>query len=134
MIPFVLISFVLDLLSTLCYSSKTSKLLARLAKVGRIGLESYMKQFLTFVMLVSAACGIVASRPALGQDHADRYWKVDDVRVGMKGVGKTVMEGRKIEEFRVEVIGILKKVFPNQDIFLAELSGLASSKRASSRE
>ncbi|NQT20921.1 MAG: hypothetical protein HQ592_14535 [Planctomycetes bacterium] len=83
-----------------------------------------MKQFLTFVMLVSAACGIVASRPALGQDHADRYWKVDDVRVGMKGVGKTVMEGRKIEEFRVEVIGILKKVFPNQDIFLAELSGL----------
>ena len=83
-----------------------------------------MRQLFIFVMLLPLACGAVALRPALGQDHADRFWKVDDVRVGMKGIGKTVLKGNKIEEFQVEVIGILKKVFPNQDIFLARLSGM----------
>ena len=78
-----------------------------------------MKSLLTFILLLTATCRI-----GLGQENAARFWKVDDVRVGMKGIGKTVLKGNEIEEFQFEVIGIVRKVFPGQDLFLARLSGL----------
>jgi hypothetical protein len=36
----------------------------------------------------------------------------------LKGYGKTVFEGTKIEKFEIEVVDILKKVFPKQDLIL----------------
>src|SRR5205807_9424338 len=52
------------------------------------------------------------------------YWNVDDVRAGMKGVGRTVMKGTKVEEFRAEVLGVLKNTSPGRDMVLCRLSGL----------
>ncbi|MEW5806730.1 MAG: hypothetical protein AB1756_05205 [Acidobacteriota bacterium] len=49
--------------------------------------------------------------------------KFEDVRAGMKGVGKTVFGGTKVEEFQVEILGKLEKVGPKQNIILARLSG-----------
>ncbi|MEW6456864.1 MAG: SpoIVB peptidase S55 domain-containing protein [Acidobacteriota bacterium] len=46
-----------------------------------------------------------------------------DVKPGMVGKGKTVFEGRKIETFDVEIVGILKNVFPNQSLIIANLKG-----------
>jgi hypothetical protein len=46
-----------------------------------------------------------------------------DVRPGMKGVGRTVFEGTRIDEFQVEVIGVLENVGPKQSIILARLTG-----------
>jgi hypothetical protein len=54
----------------------------------------------------------------------DTYWRVEDVRVGMKGVGRTVMKGTKIEEFSAEILGVLKNTSPGRDLVLARLSGL----------
>ncbi len=54
----------------------------------------------------------------------DSYWRVEDVRVGMKGTGRTVMKGTKIEEFSAEVLGVLKNTSPGRDLVLARLSGL----------
>jgi hypothetical protein len=49
---------------------------------------------------------------------------VDEVRPGMVGIGRTVFEGAKIEEFKVQIIGVLKNVVgPNRDIILARLEG-----------
>src|SRR5690606_14157908 len=49
---------------------------------------------------------------------------VDEVRPGMVGVGRTVFEGRTIEEFRVHILGVLRNVVgPNRDIVLARLEG-----------
>jgi hypothetical protein len=48
---------------------------------------------------------------------------VDDVRPGMKGFGKTVFQGTKIEQFDVELLGVLKNFAPKQDMVLARLSG-----------
>jgi hypothetical protein len=48
---------------------------------------------------------------------------VDEVRPGMKGYGKTVFEGTKIEQFDVELLGVLKNFAPKQDMILARLSG-----------
>jgi len=46
-----------------------------------------------------------------------------EVKPGMKGVGKTVFQGTKIEEFGVEIIGILPNALgPQLDIILARLT------------
>jgi hypothetical protein len=55
--------------------------------------------------------------------HAQEIMPLEQVRPGMVGVGRTVFEGTKIDEFRVEVIGVLENVAPKQSIILARLAG-----------
>lgn len=50
---------------------------------------------------------------------------VDQVKAGMKGVGKTVFEGNKIEEFKVDILGVLKNyptAGPKKSIIMAKLN------------
>lgn len=46
-----------------------------------------------------------------------------EVRAGQRGVGKTVFSGTKIEEFQVEILGVLENLGPRQSVILARLSG-----------
>jgi SpoIVB peptidase S55 len=46
-----------------------------------------------------------------------------DIRAGQRGIGRTVFSGNKIEEFQVEILGVLENVGPKQSIILARLSG-----------
>ena len=46
-----------------------------------------------------------------------------DIRVGQRGVGKTVFVGNRVEEFQVEVLGVLENLGPKQSVILARLSG-----------
>jgi hypothetical protein len=55
--------------------------------------------------------------------RAQEILPLDQVRPGMVGVGRTVFEGTKIEDFRVEIIGVLENVAPKQSIILARLEG-----------
>jgi len=49
---------------------------------------------------------------------------LSDVRPGLKGVGRTIFEGDKIEEFQVEFLGVLKNALaPKRDLILARLTG-----------
>jgi hypothetical protein len=49
---------------------------------------------------------------------------VAEVRPGMRGVGRTVFEGTRIDEFRVEVLGVLENVLgPGGSMILARLEG-----------
>ncbi|MBI4463107.1 MAG: hypothetical protein HY647_00235 [Acidobacteria bacterium] len=41
----------------------------------------------------------------------------------MTGVGKTVFSGNQIEEFQVEILGVLRNVAPRQSVILGRLSG-----------
>src|SRR6188508_1142904 len=77
-----------------------------------------MKKFTAILFLLSLAMitnGQVAPN--------GRFMGVDEVRSGMKGVGRTVFEGTAIQEFQVEIMGVLKNVQPKQDLILARLSG-----------
>ncbi|OCL25631.1 SpoIVB peptidase S55 [Orenia metallireducens] len=47
---------------------------------------------------------------------------LSEVRPGMKGTGKTVLRGNKIEEFDVEVVSVLTDQ-PGQDLILVKTSG-----------
>jgi hypothetical protein len=55
-------------------------------------------------------------------------WKVADVRAGMKGFGRTVMKGTKVETFQVAVLGVLENTSPGRDLILCRLSGLGLEK------
>ena len=77
-----------------------------------------MKKFATILILLCTAFAAAAqTRPDT------RFMDVDELRPGMKGVGRTVFEGITIEDFQVEIMGVLKSVQPRQDVILARLSG-----------
>jgi hypothetical protein len=70
-------------------------------------------------ILLAASC-----IPALaGEPDPKTYWDVKDLRPGMKGVGKTVMVGTKLEEFGAEVLGVMRDVSPGRDMVLCRLTG-----------
>jgi hypothetical protein len=70
--------------------------------------------------VLSVLAGVVVAAPVA----QTRIIPVSEVRPGMVGVGHTVFQGNKIEEFTVHVIGVLKNVVgPNRDIILARLEG-----------
>jgi hypothetical protein len=48
---------------------------------------------------------------------------LSQVKPGMKGLGKSVFAGDKVENFEVEIIGILENVQPKKNWILARLSG-----------
>ncbi len=54
---------------------------------------------------------------------AQNFFPLKDVRPGMHGVGRTVFHGDQIEEFQVEILGVLENLGPKQTIILAKLSG-----------
>src|SRR5688572_21495870 len=77
-----------------------------------------MKKLIAILILFSASVAVTAQNPQNG-----RFMAVDEVRPGMKGIGRTVFEGTAIQDFQVEVMGVLRNVQPKQDLILARLSG-----------
>lgn len=66
------------------------------------------------VILLSLALHLTALTP---------IFPLKDIRAGQRGIGKTVFSGNKIEEFQVEVLGVLENLGPKQSVILARLSG-----------
>ena len=53
-----------------------------------------------------------------------QLFPIAEIKPGLKGVGRTIFQGDQIEEFQVEILGILKNVLaPKHDLILARLSG-----------
>jgi hypothetical protein len=49
---------------------------------------------------------------------------IGDVRPGMVGIGRTVFAGDTLEEFRANIVGVLRNVNgPKRDLILARLEG-----------
>src|SRR5258708_29554950 len=60
---------------------------------------------------------------ALALSAAPAIFPLKDIRAGQRGIGRTVFSGTRVEEFQVEVLGVLENVAPRQSIILAPLSG-----------
>jgi hypothetical protein len=80
--------------------------------------------FLVPVAFVGVAGILSLLPPAQAGPKPETYWRVDDIRPGMKGQGRTVMKGTKVEPFDAEVLGVLKNTSPGRDLVLCRLSGL----------
>jgi hypothetical protein len=55
--------------------------------------------------------------------YALEVFPLDQVVPGLVGVGKTVIQGREIKEFAVEVLGVVPQSPPTPDLILVRLSG-----------
>lgn len=69
---------------------------------------------LRFLVFFIVALDVVALTP---------IFPLKEIRAGQRGIGKTVFSGNKIEEFQVEVLGVLENMGPKQSVILARLSG-----------
>ncbi len=74
-------------------------------------------------LLVQPSTGRAAAVPPL-----TRVWQVEDIQRGMKGYGRTVLQGTKVETFQVEILGVMRNTSPGRDLILARLSGLGLEK------
>src|SRR3954470_16313536 len=73
---------------------------------------------LFFALSVSLAL-LVVSLPA-----AAPYYPIDQIKPGMVATGYTVWQGTKVEEFTVNILGVLRNVIgPKRDLILARLEG-----------
>jgi hypothetical protein len=87
---------------------------------------SFLPQSVLYGVLL--ATFLLSRSPAQAGPNPTTYWQVDDVRPGLKGFGRTVMKGTKVETFDVEVLGVLKNTSPGRDMILCRLSGLGLEK------
>ncbi|HEV8397868.1 MAG TPA: SpoIVB peptidase S55 domain-containing protein [Vicinamibacterales bacterium] len=67
------------------------------------------------VLLVCLAAGLPAQT---------RTFPLDDLKAGMVGIGRTVFEGDRLDEFKVHILGVLRNTIgPRRNLILARLEG-----------
>jgi hypothetical protein len=54
---------------------------------------------------------------------ADQIMRLSEVKEGMIGTGRTVFKGTDIEEFQVEILGVMHNFFPQHSMILGILKG-----------
>jgi hypothetical protein len=69
------------------------------------------------------ATAVLLLMPALALQAAPPIFPLKDVRAGQHGVGRTVFAGSKVEEFQVEILGVLENIGPHESIILGRLKG-----------
>lgn len=74
-------------------------------------------------LLRAAVLGLILGPAAALPLPAQEIIPFSEIRTGMKGTGRSVFSGTKVEEFQVEVIGTLQNIGPSRDLILARLAG-----------
>src|SRR5687767_15451408 len=71
------------------------------------------------VVIIALLLAVAAGLPA-----QSRTFPVDEIKPGMVGIGRTVFEGDRLEEFKVHIIGVLRNAIgPRRNLILARLEG-----------
>ena len=79
-------------------------------------------QYRATLGLAGAVLAAVTLAAAPRQSAA--FLPVADIRPGMVGIGRTVFAGETIEEFRVNILGVLRNIIgPGRNLILAKLEG-----------
>jgi len=73
---------------------------------------------ISWLFVVAVALGVVLSAEAVAS-----ILPLSQIQTGMKGKGRSVFVGHEIEEFDVEILGILRNYQPQRNLILAKLSG-----------
>src|SRR6185436_17004849 len=73
----------------------------------------------TFASAVALVLFLAAGLPA-----QSRTFSVDELKAGMVGIGRTVFEGDRLDEFKVHIIGVLHNLIgTKRNLVLARLEG-----------
>ncbi len=88
-------------------------------------------KFLLFAAIMTIVSGVcVAQQKATDATAKDpRFFALEDLRPGMKGIARTVFSGTEPQEFGVEILGVLPGFpAPRQSAIIAKLSGANAQK------
>jgi SpoIVB peptidase S55 len=80
-------------------------------------LNDSVRAFFLVLLILCVTAG------AWAQSGKRDFMPLSELKPGMKGVGRTVFEGDKVEEFQAEILGVLENIAPKQSAILAKLSG-----------
>lgn len=78
---------------------------------------------LLFLLTNLIACSFAVAQEGASKQFATPLMQVDEVKRGMKGYGRTVLEGTELVRFEVEILGVQRNVVPGRDMILSRLSG-----------
>src|ERR671912_2016371 len=71
-----------------------------------------------------AAIGLFAWLGVVPPPAVTTMFPVDELKPGMVGIGRTVFEGDRLDEFKVHILGVLRNVIgPSRNLILAKLEG-----------
>jgi len=71
-------------------------------------------------------CGILVAASVVGLAYdTSQFLFLSDVRIGMRGIGKTVVAGDIISEFAAEVLGVIDEPGDQSDFIVVRVSGEA---------
>ncbi len=71
-----------------------------------------------------AAALLAAGTLAAAPQQPTEFLPASDIRPGMVGIGRTVFAGETIEEFKVNILGVLRNIIgPGRNLILAKLEG-----------
>lgn len=87
-------------------------------------LESLMTRLLGPIAFALLLCPFLYSQQPAALPKAQAFWNVDDIKPGMRGEGRSVVKGVKIETFQAEVLGVMRNSSPGRDLILCRLSGM----------
>jgi len=73
-------------------------------------------------VLFSCLLLVVFSSMALAYDRSE-FLFLDEIEIGMTGIGKTIVAGDVIEEFAVEILGIIDQAGTLSDFIVVQVSG-----------
>lgn len=89
--------------------------------------RSHCLQVLTFALLAVPLLepGVLIAEEAKAEPKSPsiEVLPLDEVRVGMDGVGKTVLQGAQLVDFQAKVLGVMRGVAAGRDLVLCRLSG-----------
>jgi hypothetical protein len=93
------------------------------ASVWKTGLNHFPALERTKIEVVAALRSIFYLIVASNLFGQPAIFPLKDIRTGQHGIGRTVFKGNQVEEFQVEILGVLENLGPKQSIILARLSG-----------
>ena len=82
--------------------------------------ETLLLPFVRKKLVVVAA--LVCLSGVLYASPDESILPLEAIHKGMTGYGLTVFEGNRIDRFEVEIVGVLHKIAPDQDLILAKIS------------
>ncbi len=66
---------------------------------------------------------LIAGVTLLSLNGAQNILPVDQIEAGMKGKGRSVFLGDTIEEFDVEIVGVMRNIQPKKDLIVVRIGG-----------
>lgn len=75
------------------------------------------------IRLLAIILALIQAFSLKGSAGTQNFLPADQIRAGMKGKGRSVFLGDTIEEFDVEVLGVLRNIQPKKDLIVVRISG-----------